>query len=116
MMKKKGLLLKSVVYGEGKAESESKSVEQQEWRLQQLSRQERTHGVKKNMKSIMIEDTVQSLWRIFEANKRILLAGDFSCKEVDWETFWKCVVVAIWHGGKIFKIDGKYVAKGEGKR
>ncbi|XP_050725009.1 uncharacterized protein LOC127002828 [Eriocheir sinensis] len=35
----------------------------------------------------MIEDTIQSLSRLLKANKRVLLVGDFKCKEVNWETF-----------------------------
>uniref|UniRef100_A0A0P4VVH6 Uncharacterized protein n=1 Tax=Scylla olivacea TaxID=85551 RepID=A0A0P4VVH6_SCYOL len=35
----------------------------------------------------IIEDTIKCLSKLTKINKRLLLVGDFSCKEINWETF-----------------------------
>ncbi|MPC36661.1 hypothetical protein E2C01_030128 [Portunus trituberculatus] len=35
----------------------------------------------------MIDDTIRSLARIIKEGRKVILVGDFNCKEVDWENY-----------------------------
>lgn len=90
IMTKKELLVKSVVYGEGKAEIVSVNLENKNRERMTITTTyapPRTNSWSKEKHEIMIEDTIQSLSRILKANKRVLLVGDFIRKEIDWEMF-----------------------------
>ena len=87
IMTSKDLVVKRVVYGEGRAEVMHVQVEnnKEEMTVAVAYVPPRSGSWTKQEHEGMIEDTLQSLSQVVQGKNRVILTGDFNCKDVDWE-------------------------------
>ena len=87
IMTRKDLVVKRVVYGEGRAEVMHVQVEidKEEMKIAVAYVPPRTGSWIKEEYEGMIEDTLLSLSQVVQGRSKIILTGDFNCKDVDWE-------------------------------
>ena len=98
VMIKKELMVDQVLYGEGKAEliSVKLKINEKELTVIVVYVPPKTGSWTKQEHDIMTEDVLQNLTKILKERKRVILVGDFNCKEINWENY-ECVVCSLRH-------------------
>lgn len=86
---KKELVVNKVEFGGGRAELISVRVEfnKKEVTIVVVYVPPKTHSWAKREYEEMIEDTIRSLDNVIRERSRVILNGDFNCKEEDWEKY-----------------------------
>jgi len=89
VMIKKELMVDQVLYGEGKAEliSVKLKINEKELTVIVVYVPPKTGSWTKQEHDIMTEDVLQNLTKILKERKRVILVGDFNCKEINWENY-----------------------------
>ena len=89
IMTRKKLLVKQVVYGEGKAELMSIKVENGNKGMLIIVAYvpPKTSSWSRQDHEGLVKDTLLNLSKIIKGRRRVILVGDFNCKEVDWEKY-----------------------------
>lgn len=89
-MSRKELLVKEITYGKGKAEIASVNLKNEIREMLVIITtcvSRRTNSWKNEKCDERINDTIMNIRRLLKTNKKVLLFGDFKCKEVNWEDF-----------------------------
>ena len=86
---KKEVMVNKVEFGEGRAELISARVElnKKEVTIVVVYVPPKTNSWTKKDYEEIIEDTIRSLAKVIKDKRRVILLGDFNCKEVDWENY-----------------------------
>ena len=82
--------VKNVEYGQNDAEIVSIQIEENSAPMQTIITTyvpPKTNSWKTDEYEKLLNDTTENLRRIIKLNKKVLLAGDFNCKDVNWDTF-----------------------------
>ena len=88
-MTRKELLVKQVVYGEGKAEVMTIKVENgnKDMLIIVAYVPSKTKSWSCQDHKGLIKDTLLNLSKFFKGRRTVNLVGNFNCKEVDWENY-----------------------------
>ena len=100
VMTKKELVIDQVLYGEGKAEmiSVKMKFKGRDLMIIVIYVPPKTGSWTRQEYDTLIEDVIQNLSTILKKSKRVILVGDFNCKEINWENYESVVGEHAWGG------------------
>ncbi|XP_050714228.1 uncharacterized protein LOC126997279 [Eriocheir sinensis] len=111
LMVRKGIRVEKVIEGEGLAEVLKVETVGAEGRRRQYVVgyvPPRTNAWKAREYEVMIQDTVSCLDGMLRESERIILMGDFNCKEVEWED-WRTQGTEESWGGRLLQLAMEHV-------